>query len=79
MTICQQTVTGEAVVTNLPAGREVTIGTDAALAVAFWNPVAGAYDVTTTVPVPGGTLMCPHNKAKITTATSANVNIHLVL
>lgn len=79
MTICQQTVTGEAVVTNLPAGREVTVGTDAALAVAFWNPVALAYDVSTTVATPGGILMCPHSKAKITTATSANINVHLVL
>lgn len=62
-------------VTNLPTGHEVAVQTDAAIGIAFWNPTAGAYDAATAIAAPGGILAVVHNKALITTATTASVRI----
>ncbi len=78
MTILQQTFTTELVVPNLPTGREVGIQTSADLTIAFWNPLAGAYDATIDIDAPGQITFCPNAKAKLVTADAASVNITLL-
>ena len=78
MTIFNETVTTETEVENLPTGQEVIVQTTADVGIAFWNPVAGAFGSATTIVEPGAILICPDAKAKITTTTTADVNIVIV-
>ena len=61
-----ETVTGEAVVSNLPAGGGVQVLTSADVEIAFWDTVVKAYGVALEVPAPGGHVGTPTNRAKIT-------------
>lgn len=75
--IIRQTVTGTLTVENFPTGREVIIQTDADLQLEFWNPAAGEFADPLSAPAPQAVVVCPSAKVRITTATSANVNVVL--
>ena len=76
-TIIRQTITGIATAENFPTGREVIIQTDADLQLEFWNPSAGEFADPLSVSAPQAVVICPSAKVRITTATTANVNVAL--
>ena len=75
MVLYESSFTTSTIVRNLPVCHEVVIQTDADIGVAFWNPVAGAYDDPTVITAPGGILAIPQQKAELTTAATASVRI----
>lgn len=75
MIIQRTTFTTELIVPNMPAGQEAIIQTSADLTIAFWNPAAEAYGAATSIENPGDVIACPNEKAKLTTATTASINI----
>ena len=75
--IIRQTITGTATAENFPTGREVVIQTDADLQLEFWNPAAGEFADPLSAPAPQAVVVCPSAKVRITTATTANVNVAL--
>jgi lysophospholipase L1-like esterase len=75
--IIRQTVDGELVVPNFPTGREVIVQTDADLLLEFWNPADEAFGEALAVSAPQAVVICPSAKVRITTATTADVNVVL--
>lgn len=63
------------VVSNMPANGKANIQTDAEIGIEFWNPAKNGYGLMETLEVPGGTVRCPNNRMRITTASQAFVTI----
>lgn len=70
-------VTSSTDVPNMPVGRTVFIQTDAALTLAWFDPNTGAFGATQSISTPGEEVSVPSYKARIGTATTANIRIVL--
>ena len=70
-------VTASKDVPNMPVGRTVFIQTDADLALAWFDPNTKAFGATQAITTPGEEVSVPSYKARITTATTANIRIAL--
>lgn len=64
-------------VPNMPQGRTVMIQTDAALSIAWFDPNTKTFGATQAIAAPGEELSVPSWKARITTASTANIRIIL--
>lgn len=64
-------------VNNMPVGRSVFIQTDAALTIAWYDPNTKAFGATQAISTPGEEVSVPSYKARIGTATTANIRIVL--
>lgn len=70
-------VTASKDVPNMPTGRTVFIQTDADLDIAWFDPNTGTFGATQAIATPGEEVSVPSYKARITTATTANIRIVL--
>lgn len=70
-------VTAEKEVPNMPSGRVVFIQTSAALELSWFDPNTKTYGAAQTISTPGEEISVPSHKAKITTATTADIRITL--
>lgn len=70
-------VTASTDVPNMPVGRTVFIQTDAALTLAWFDPNTGDFGATQSISTPGEEVSVPSYKARIGTATTANIRIVL--
>jgi hypothetical protein len=70
-------VTASKDIPNMPVGRSVFIQTSAELSLAWFDPNTGTFGATQTISTPGEEVSVPSYKARITTATTANIRIAL--
>ena len=70
-------VTASKDVPNMPVGRSVFIQTSAELALAWFDPNTKTFGATQVISTPGEEVSVPSYKARITTATTANIRIAL--
>lgn len=75
MTIFEKSFSTSYDVDIMPEGHECIVQTSANITIAFWNPLTGAYDATTAVNAPLGTIRVPHHKARFGTGTTAAVRV----
>ena len=70
-------VTATKDVPNMPTGRTVFIQTDADLTIAWFDPNTKMFGATQAINTPGDEVSVPSHKARIATATTANIRIAL--
>lgn len=70
-------VTATKDIPNMPIGRTVFVQTDADLDIAWFDKNTGDFGPTEAIVAPGQEVRVPSYKARITTATTANISIAL--